>query len=316
MNEVAQATPVERTRRIRRALFQCSWFLFVPLAIQQVQPFRASSELVVLHVSVRDKKGQPIEHLSQDAFAVLEDGKPRPIAVFMAEDEPVTIGLLIDNSISMQRLRDRVISAAVAFARASRPEDEFFALAFNEHVRPALPETMPFTSDAAELQAALMASITARGQTALFDAVSMGIDYAGRGRHQRKSLVVVSDGGDNASQSSFDEVLRRARSSNVLIHGLVLVDPLADDTNPKVLKALAEATGGETVTPDNDREITRAFERIAGAIRHAYTIGFTPATPDDGQFHKLRVTVSGDAARGAEVRARVGYLAMPHGSVR
>ena len=282
----------------------------------QSAKFSSVAHLVVLHVAVRDGDGRPVMGLEPEAFKVWDDNRLQTVTVFSNEAAPATVGLLIDSSASMLMLRDRVLAASMAFIEKSYEGSELFALAFNEHVRPALPETMPFTSDAAELQAALMASITARGQTALFDAVSMGIDYAGRGRHQRKSLVVVSDGGDNASQSSFDEVLRRARSSNVLIHGLVLVDPLADDTNPKVLKALAEATGGETVTPDNDREITRAFERIAGAIRHAYTIGFTPATPDDGQFHKLRVTVSGDAARGAEVRARVGYLAMPHGSVR
>jgi hypothetical protein len=126
LNEVAQGDYRSNVHDVSAVpCFSVRGFSSFLSRFNRCKPFRASSELVVLHVSVRDKKGQPIEHLSQDAFAVLEDGKPRPIAVFMAEDEPVTIGLLIDNSISMQRLREsRDQPPPSPFARASRPEDE------------------------------------------------------------------------------------------------------------------------------------------------------------------------------------------------
>jgi len=117
--------------------------------------FSTESDLVVVHATIKDRGGAYVTGLTRDAFAILEDGRPQNAQLFTGEDAPVTVGLLIDSSGSMQPNRERVIAAAAAFAKASHPNDELFALAFNDSVLAALPPTAPFTSDVAVLQEAL-----------------------------------------------------------------------------------------------------------------------------------------------------------------
>jgi Ca-activated chloride channel family protein len=271
--------------------------------------FSTESDLVVLHVNVSDTKGAYLTGLAQGAFAVLEDGRPQMIRFFHNEDGPVTVGLLIDSSGSMQPNRDRVIAAATAFAGASNPRDEMFALAFNENVTAALPLTSPFTSDVAVLRDALTRTIHARGLTGLFDAISAGLDYVGRGTHERKVLVVVSDGGDNASRTTFKEVVRKSQASNAVIYSVAIVDPDERDANPKLLKQIAQASGGEAFAPDDVREIAEVLRHIARDIRQTYTIGYASTnTVRDGTFRLVRVIVDSPNHRRLVVRTRGGYL--------
>ena len=272
--------------------------------------FSAKSDLVVLHVTVKDKKGKYVTDLPEDAFAVTEDGRRQTIRFFAAEDSPVTVGLLIDSSSSMLPNRDRVIAAATAFAESSHPDDELFALAFNETVQPALPPDGPFTSSAVALRRAVTRVIHPRGRTALFDAIAAGLEYVGHGRHERKALVVVSDGGDNASRLTFEDVLTKAEASNVFIYTMAVVDPLERDANPKLLKKIARATGGEAFAPANNAKITAVLQRIARDIRHAYTIGYVSSNETrDGSFRKIRVTVQTRDRHALVVKTREGYLA-------
>jgi VWFA-related protein len=279
------------------------------VAAGQVPTFSTESDLVVLHVNIKDPRGAYVSGLAQGAFAVLEDGRPQTIRFFANEDGPVTVGLLIDSSGSMQPNRERVIAAATAFAEASNRNDEMFALAFNENVRAALPPTAPFTNDVAVLRDALARTIHARGLTGLFDAISAGLDYLGRGNHERKILVVVSDGGDNASRTSFDEVIRKTQASNAVIYTVALVDPLERDANPKLLKQIARASGGEAFAPRDIREITEVLRHIARDIRQTYTIGYVSTnSARDGAFRLVRVIVDAPNRRRLVVRTRAGYL--------
>jgi VWFA-related protein len=278
---------------------------------QQPAPpvFAAHTELVVLHVTVKDNRGAYVADLMPEAFTVLEDGHPQYVQFFARQDAPVDIGLIIDSSGSMLPTRDRVIAAAGAFAETSNPADRIFALAFNESVRPALPAEAPFTSDAAVLRAALQRTIAARGRTALFDAISAGLEYVRRGSQPRKVLVVVSDGGDNASAASFEDVLWQTQTSNTVIYTIALVDPVDRDANPGVLRKLAEASGGEAFRPRTVAGVAEALQRVALDIRSAYTLGYIPADGDeDGTFHRIRVVVNAAGLRGPSVRARQGYL--------
>src|SRR5437016_378610 len=196
----------------RRSGLIGAMLILLPLSetMGQDQPlFSAESDLVVVHATIKDRGGTYVTGLTRDAFAILEDGRLQNAQLFTSEDAPVTVGLLIDSSGSMQPIRKRVIAAAAAFAEASHPSDELFALAFNDNVRPALPPAAPFTSDVAALQDALTNTIRMYGRTALFDAIAAGLDYLGHGRHERRVLVIVSDGGDNASHTTFDEVVTR-----------------------------------------------------------------------------------------------------------
>ncbi len=272
--------------------------------------FSVESELVVVHVAVKDTKGQPVTGLTKSAFTVLEDGHAQSIGVFTSEDAPVTVGLVVDNSGSMQPNRDQVVLAATAFAEASNPQDELFVLAFNDEVRAALPAGAPFTSDVSTLRDALANALGARGRTALFDGLSAGLDHLRRGRYERKVLVLVSDGGDNASHATLSDVMTKTLTSNALIYTVALVDPVERDANPKLLKRIAETSGGEAFEPADARGITDALQRIARDIRHVYTVGYVPTNPArDGTLRKLRVVVQRPDRRRVVVRTRAGYLA-------
>lgn len=276
--------------------------------------FSSESDLVVVHATVKDRNGAYVTGLTRDAFAILEDGRPQNAQLFTNEDAPVTVGFLIDSSGSMQPNRARVIAAADAFAEASHSSDEMFGLAFNDSVRAALPPTAPFTSDVAVLQDALTNTIRAYGRTALFDAISAGLDYLGRGRHQRRVLVIVSDGGDNASRATFDEVVTKAQASNAVIYTVALLDPVDRDTNPALLRRLAQASGGEGFAPRNAEDITAALQHIARDIRHSYTLGYVSTNAaKDGVYRRIRLIVQSPEHRRLIVRSRSGYLARsPH----
>jgi Ca-activated chloride channel homolog len=281
-----------------------------PDAIGRQPLFSTQSDLVVLHVSIKDKKGAYVSDLTHGAFVVREDTRLQPIQFFSNQDAPVTVGLLLDSSGSMQPHRELVIAAATAFAETSNPHDEIFALGFNDDVTSVLPKDAPFTGDAKTLRSALANTVAMRGRTALFDAVSTGLDYVARGTHARKILVIVSDGGDNASRASAGDILRRTQASNVVVYTVGLVDALEREANPKVLKQIAGASGGEAFEPHNVRDVTDVLRQIARDIRHSYTIGYVPSnSDDDGTFRTIRVTVRPPAGRQVVIRTRTGYLA-------
>ena len=273
--------------------------------------FAVQSDLVVLHVTVTDRRGAYVTDLQREAFEVFDEGQRRPIQLLADTDTPVTVGLLIDNSDSMLPTRELVIAAAAAFAEASHPEDEIFALAFNEHVRAALPAHEPFTSDVNTLRAALDRSMRARGRTALYDAVLAGLEYLSHGSRARRVLVVVSDGADNASRATREDVFRKAQASNAMIYTLGLRDPaLPHEGDPRLLRDLAEATGGASFQPDRLRDVDAALREIARDIRHTYTIGYVPTQVDrDGSYHRVRVEVESPNGRRLRVRSRSGYVA-------
>jgi Ca-activated chloride channel family protein len=280
------------------------------IAAQPTGPsFSAATDLVVLHVTVKDKDGKHVAGLGQEAFTITEAGQPQTIRVYTSDDAPVTVGLMLDNSGSMQPNRERVISAAATFAETSNPLDEMFALTFDDEVRAVFPPDAPFTEDVQTLRNALTLALGARGRTALFDAMSAGFDYLARGRHERKVLVIVSDGGDNASRTSFTEAMARTQASNVVIYTVALVDPVERGNNPKILNQIARASGGEAFQPRKPNDIIDVLRQIARDIRHTYTIGYESSHPRDGTFRKVSVSVRAADGRRLAVQTRSGYLA-------
>jgi len=271
--------------------------------------FSARSDLVVLNVAVTNDKGGFISGLPAEAFHVFEESQPQKVSFFAEQDAPATIGLLIDASGSMMENRDRVVAGITEFAKASHPDDEFLPLVFNEQVSAVLPSPKRFTSDSTELRDALTRSLGARGRTAFHDALAEAIDGVGRGRHERKALVVVSDGGDNASRLTFTEAFEKVLASNVVIYSIAIVDPLALDRNPKALKRLADGTGGLAYQPERLSVVSRAFQTIAHDIRSRYTLAYAP--PDaaaDGRLRRVRVTVEAPGRSDLKVRTRTAYL--------
>jgi VWFA-related protein len=282
----------------------------VPSPDGQSPVFSSRAELVVVHVTVKDRRGAYATGLPREAFRILEDGAPQRIDFFSGEDSPVTVGLLVDSSGSMREGRERVIAAASAFAAASSSEDEIFALAFNEHVRAALPPSMPFTADPNVFRNALARAMGAEGRTAMYDAISKGLAYVAEGHYPRRGLVVVGDGGDNASTTTFEQVLREAQASNAAIYTVGIIDPLEREANPGLLKQLAQATGGESFFPRHVDDVDGVLQEIARDIRNSYTLGYVSSNSvRDGQFRRIRVVVTDPDRRSLRVRARDGYRA-------
>jgi VWFA-related protein len=277
---------------------------------QDSQPsFSASTDLVVLHVTVQDRNGTHVTGLPQEAFSVSEGGRAQTIRFYTSDDAPVTVGLMIDNSGSMRPNRDRLIAAGTTFAESSNPLDEMFALTFDDGVRAALPEAAPFTHDVTVLRGALTSALNAGGRTALFDGLTAGLEYVARGQHERKVLVLVSDGNDTASERDFDEALAKVHASNVVIYTVAVVDPL-EKSNTKVLKRLADASGGEAFEPADSAHIVNVLRHIARDIRQTYTIGYESGNSRrDGTFRKIEVSARAADGRKLNVHARTGYIA-------
>jgi VWFA-related protein len=270
--------------------------------------FTSRSDLVVVHVSVVDRHAGFVGGLPREAFTVQEDDRPQPIALFEHEDTPVNVGLVIDNSGSMAPRRDAVIAAGMAFAASSHPADEMFTLNFNERVWPGLADGRDFTSDHEELRQALSRA-GARGQTALFDAIDAALRHLDGGTQARKILIVVSDGGDNASRTTFEEVLEGALRRDVVIYTIGLADRHDPDAKPKLLQELARVTGGESFFPRKNEEVTPVLERIARDIRSSYTLGYVPeGDRSSGTRRKIHVAVHSSEHRDVSVRARTLYV--------
>jgi Ca-activated chloride channel family protein len=278
------------------------------LAFQEPSFRSTASELVVLPVVVTDKPDQYVADLRQEQFTVYDNGRRVPVELFSSEDEPVTVGLVIDASSSIRTKRGEVVAAAAAFARSSNPDDELFAVYFNDEVRDALPERGMFLARDASAMDHALTGLIPEGRTSLYDGLARALDRVATGTHARKVLVLISDGGDNASTATLERVLERARTANVAIYTIGIYDETDLDKNPGVLKSLAHATGGERFLPRSAGPLMNACQHIAREIRSGYTIGYSP--PDrDGAYHRVRVEVAADGRRKFSVRTRPGYFA-------
>lgn len=267
-----------------------------------------SSELVVLPVTVSNKQGGFVADLPQHRFTVYDNGRRQEVALFSNEDTPVTVGLVIDISGSMKAKLPEVVIAAATFMRRSNPQDEMFTVAFNDRVvERGIGRTSWVASDAKAFESDLR-SLVAQGRTALYDGLSDALDRMTLASRPRKALILISDGGDNASRSTLDQILMSARRSNVTIYTVGLFDLDDPDRNPGALKSLAQSTGGVRFLPRSPSELVQACERIARELRSGYTIGYTP--PDrDGAFHRIRVEVTANRHEKLQVRTRPGYFA-------
>jgi Ca-activated chloride channel family protein len=268
------------------------------------------TDLVTLPVTVVDRRGALVTGLRAEHFTVYDDGEPQAIQLFTSDELPATIGLVVDSSASMRGRREHVTAAAAAFVAMHRPLDEFFTLNFNEVVWPGLPPSVVFSDDCDQLLAALSA-VPSQGMTAVYDAIERGLGQLERGSRDRRALILVSDGGDNASAATLATVLEHARRTNAVIYSVTFFDPDNRDARPDILKALARETGGRTLTPRRAEQVTRAFARIAEEIRKGYTIGFVPAETSAGGFRTIRVVADRGDGRQLIARTRAGYYASP-----
>jgi len=270
--------------------------------------FRVGTDLVALNVSVFDASGQIVKGLPRSAFTVYENNVKQEVSVFRQEDVPVSLGLAIDDSASMRNKKDRVASAALAMIKASNPDDEIFIITFNEE-----PELLQdFTGKIDVLERSLHKMRT-QGETAMRDAVILGIEHLrAKAKRDKRVLVVVTDGEDNSSIATQQRVIEAAHQNNTIVYAIGLLGEEQAESAArakKQLEALTLATGRRSWFPSDVTAIAAITPEIAHEIRNQYVIGYTPADlTKDGKFRTIRVEVN---VPGATVRTRSGYYARP-----
>jgi len=269
---------------------------------------RSDVRLVLLDVSVKNHDGFSVSGLSRENFTIYEDGHAQPIKVFADSDLPVTVGLLVDASYSMTPKRNEVLNAAMVFIRESNPADELFVLNFNETVRAGLPKGINFSSDRTQLRDALYRG-KPMGRTALNDAVIAGLKQLSSGTRDRRTLVVISDGGDNASEHKRAELLSAIEESMATVYTIGLYENGDPDRDPALLRKLANVSGGQAYFPTSRDEMGDVCSRIAKDIRQRYTVGYTPTPPhgDKNELRKIRINVQGPGNSKLTARARTSY---------
>jgi Ca-activated chloride channel homolog len=287
--------------------------LVVGVAAQPPATFHAETRLVVLHVLVTNGRGELVTNLDRGAFSVYEDGRRQSITLFRRDDVPTSLGLIIDNSGSMRSVRASVEAAALAFVRASNPLDEVFVLNFADQPR----IDVPFTNDVDVLEAGIT-RVDSIGGTAMRDAILAAERYLrDHATRDRRALLVVTDGNDNASTVSRAQLRKVVEQSGSLVYAVRLLRESSsgeERSGDGELDHLTELTGGAVHYVASMSDVDSAVLEIAHQIRNEYTIAYTPANQAlDGSYRAVRVRVTRPG--GLNARTRPGYWATPLRSI-
>jgi len=272
-----------------------------------VYVFKKEVDEVVLHATVVDDRNRLVTNLARNDFTVFEDGKPQKINSFRREDIPVAIGIVIDNSGSMREKRPAVNAAAINLVQASNPQDKVFIVNFNEEYF----LDQDYTSNVRKLKDALE-RIEARGGTALYDATVASADHLKKsGDLEKKVLLVVTDGEDNASRESLEQAVRRLQVENgPTVYTIGLLQEEHSKRARRALREMAEETGGVAFFPKDLGEVNAITSQIAHDIRNQYTIGYKPDTPQSaGGYRAVKVDAQAKGYKKLQVRTRSGYYA-------
>jgi Ca-activated chloride channel family protein len=266
-------------------------------------------DLVLLDVSVKDSRGGYVSNLTRDNFTIEENGLRQKITSFLGKDVPVAAGLVLDASGSMRNKRSDVNIAGLTFVDASNKQDQIFVVDFNDKVRSGLPDDVAFTDDVSLLRIALTKHRT-EGRTALYDAIAAALKHLDAGEREKKTLLVVSDGGDNASKLSSAATMRLIEESHATIYTVGLSDPDDVDQNPGVLRRIAAVSGGECFLLSHVEDIIPTGKKIAQDIRSRYTIGYIPdrGNGKTAGLRRIHVTATAPDHGKLIVRTRTSYI--------
>lgn len=274
-------------------------------------------DLVVVHTAVVDKSGKFVSGLKKDSFKIFEDGVGQNIVSFSQEDVPVSLGMVIDTSGSMRDKFDSVIKAALAFIRASNPNDETFLIGFNDEVE--LIED--YTNDI-DLISDDLNNTMVTGGTALWDAIYLSVQKAHNGSKPKKALIVISDGEDRDSYYKLDEMVAKVQESDVQIYGIGFLHDAPEKglfghwtkSEPEkahdALQRISDETGGKAYFPKDISDIHTIVSQIAYELRNQYSIAYTSTnSARNGTWRRIKVTLDSPANSGMRVRYRNGYFA-------
>ncbi len=281
---------------------------------EQTGPVITNTDLITLTVTVTDTYGRYVSGLSKNAFTILDDKQPQEITFFSDDDAPVSVGVIFDVSGSMsgdkiKRARD----ALANFIQTSHNSDEYFLIAFNSRAQLLLDKTRDGDAVLDKLT-----FVQTKNNTALYDACYLGVEKVQRGAHPKRALLLISDGQDNNSRYTFNEVRRLLKESDVVLYAVGILS--GNDAGSSLgmegqgtLDELSNVSGGKAFFPRSAAEMDDIFEQIALELRHQYSIGYKPNNfVNDGKWHKVKVKVT--PPRGLPrlfVRSKEGYYAVP-----
>ena len=273
---------------------------------------RIDSSLVLIPAQVTTREGSPITDLKRKDFRIFEDGAEQEVSYFAKDDAPVSIGLLLDSSGSMRNKKQKSSEAAAAFFRTANAEDEFFLIEFDDRPRLAVP----FTRDTDLLYHEISHS-RPYGRTSLFDAIHMALEVMKGARHERKALVIVSDGGDNRSRRTFSAIKSDVLEADVQLYAMGIFDAEGashgsreEAEGPQLLDQLAELTGGRHFPVLNLGTLSDVSTRIGQLLRNRYLLGYNPTNASrDGRYRGVKLDLSAPVDAGVHVQYRKGYYA-------
>jgi len=271
---------------------------------------RKNVNLVLVPVTVTDSSNRVITGLDRQNFQVYEDKHPQEIKHFSGEDAPVSIGILLDVSGSMATKIERAREAVLQLLKTSNPQDEFFLMTFAD--APALVED--FTSNPDEIQRQLLFTAP-KGRTSLIDAIFLGINNMKKAKHQRKALLIISDGGDNRSRYTEGDVKSLVKEADVLVYSIGVFDrefrTIEERLGPELLGEVSDLTGAHCYTLDNPNDLLQIAERIGLELRSQYVLGYHPDNSSrNGKWRKIKVRLALPSGISAlHVQARTGYYA-------
>jgi Ca-activated chloride channel family protein len=267
-------------------------------------------DLVLVPVTITDKMDRVITGLDKQNFKVYENKREQEIKHFSSEDAPVSVGVILDTSGSMKTKIDRATDAVREFCKAANPQDEFFMITFAD--QPNL--VGDFTSEAAAIYRPLV-YVEPRGRTALLDAIYMGLQKMHSAKHQRRALLIISDGGDNRSRYTEHEILSQVKEADVMVYAIGIYDhsfPTEEEVlGPELLSAIASNSGGRAFSVDDPDDLPLIAAKVGEELRNQYVLGYRPQNNQrDGKWHKIRVKLQVPAGFALlHVRARTGYYA-------
>jgi Ca-activated chloride channel family protein len=267
-------------------------------------------DLVLVNVTVTDPMNRLVTGLEKENFNLFEQNALQEIKHFSSEDEPISLGVIFDISGSMSNKITKSRDAIIEFFKTANPQDEFFLITFSDK-----PELLSdFTNSIEDIQGKLVYAIP-KGRTSLLDAIYMGMEKMHDAKHNKKALLIISDGGDNRSRYTDSEIKLLVKEADVEIYAIGIYDDLhatpEEVRGPYLLSEITESTGGRTFPINDVSELADVATKIGVELRNQYVLGYRPKnTARDGKWRKLKVKLN--APKGLpplNVHAKTGYYA-------
>jgi Ca-activated chloride channel family protein len=275
-----------------------------------VRPLKVAVDLVLVPVTITDPMNRLVTGLEKQNFQLFEGSSAQEIKSFSSEDAPVSLGVIFDSSGSMSSKMERAKDAVSEFFKTANPQDEFFMITFSDEPE----EVSDFTSSVEEIQGKLMYAVPRR-RTALLDAIYMGVTKMRQARYAKKALLIISDGGDNHSRYTENEIKALVKEADVMVYAIGLYDryfPTEEERlGPQLLGEISELTGGRAFTVENPNDLADVATKIGVELRNQYVLGYRPSkVVRDGKWRKIKVKLlPPKGLPPLRVYARTGYYA-------